>query len=612
MPRRSASSAISGRGSAGGDPPRIVESKAPILAPLAAGLPGGYRYLAVRDLAAEIEWAKARRMGPADYAARRRRPGPRCGPLPRGPDGRALPALPDRARAGRPDRLRGHARAHDRADRVRRRRRRRGPRSLSLVLGRRVPGHQPAPGRRCSMPGSAAADDLAVVGDEDQTIYTFTGATSDYLTGFATRYPDARTVALETNYRSTPQVLDLANRVLAAGRGRPRRTPARSDAAGRPKRLVASLPGRPRAVDRRVRIGRRRSSPRMIDAIRSLARAGTPYGSMAVLVRTNAQLPPIERALGVGRHRVPRPRRGILRPARGPPRDRRRRGRLPGGPATTPLVERLARRLRVASSASAATSRPQGEAAGERHAAVVTLLELAEDLVQRRSVGRAGGLPGRGRTADRAVEAGGDADRRRAAHLPPRQGPRMGRRLPACARGGQLPIRQATEPAELAEERRLLYVGITRARRHLWLSWATRRTGTTGREGRRSRSRFLDGLVPAPAWAGRGGATGPMRHRHARPRGSTRASARRSRTRCVPGGRPGPGPTPIAPFIVFHDSTIEAIAERRPRTIAELRRVPGVGPTKLDRYGEEILAVVAQDGPGGTGGNATTSTARDD
>jgi superfamily II DNA helicase RecQ len=49
----------------------------------------------------------------------------------------------------------------------------------------------------------------------------------------------------------------------------------------------------------------------------------------------------------------------------------------------------------------------------------------------------------------------------------------------------------------------------------------------------------------------------------------------------------------IAPFIVFHDSTIEAIAERRPRTIPELRRVPGIGPMKLDRYGEEIVAIVA-------------------
>jgi ATP-dependent DNA helicase RecQ len=52
----------------------------------------------------------------------------------------------------------------------------------------------------------------------------------------------------------------------------------------------------------------------------------------------------------------------------------------------------------------------------------------------------------------------------------------------------------------------------------------------------------------------------------------------------------------VAPFIVFHDSTIEAIAARRPRSIAELRRVPGVGPMKLDRYGEEIIGVVVRSG----------------
>jgi superfamily II DNA helicase RecQ len=49
----------------------------------------------------------------------------------------------------------------------------------------------------------------------------------------------------------------------------------------------------------------------------------------------------------------------------------------------------------------------------------------------------------------------------------------------------------------------------------------------------------------------------------------------------------------VSAFIIFHDSTIEAIAERRPRSIAELRRVPGVGPTKLDRYGDEIIGVIA-------------------
>ena len=57
--------------------PTILDSKAPILAPLAAGLPGGYRYLAVRDLAAEIEWAKARRIAAVRVRGASHRRGPR-------------------------------------------------------------------------------------------------------------------------------------------------------------------------------------------------------------------------------------------------------------------------------------------------------------------------------------------------------------------------------------------------------------------------------------------------------------------------------------------------------------------------------------------------------
>jgi DNA helicase-2/ATP-dependent DNA helicase PcrA len=76
--------------------------------------------------------------------------------------------------------------------------------------------------------------------------------------------------------------------------------------------------------------------------------------------------------------------------------------------------------------------------------------------------------------------------------------------LPAVEEG-LLPIRQASTPAEVAEERRLLYVGLTRARAHLWLSWAARRAGPSGREQPRKPSRFLDDLVPpGPAGSGRG------------------------------------------------------------------------------------------------------------
>src|SRR4029077_20323342 len=139
-------------------------------------------------------------------------------------------------------------------------------------------------------------DDLAVVGDEDQTIYTFTGATSDYLIGFADRYPGARIVPRETNYRSTPEVLALANTVLAAGRvAADERLPG--TAPRPPKRLIASRTSGPAPE-----IGGFPSDDAEVDAIveavRALARNGTAHGSMAVLVRTNAQLPPLEDAFG--------------------------------------------------------------------------------------------------------------------------------------------------------------------------------------------------------------------------------------------------------------------------------------------------------------------------
>jgi len=63
-------------------------------------------------------------------------------------------------------------------------------------------------------------DDLTVVGDANQTIYSFTGATPGYLLDFSRRFPDAAVVRLERDYRSTPQVVSLANRVISAARGR--------------------------------------------------------------------------------------------------------------------------------------------------------------------------------------------------------------------------------------------------------------------------------------------------------------------------------------------------------------------------------------------------------
>ncbi len=433
-------------------------------------------------------------------------------------------------------------------------------------------------------------DDLAVVGDEDQTIYTFTGATSDYLTGFAGRYPGARVVELTANFRSTPEVLGLANRVLAAGRAATDERNA-SGAAPRPaKRLEATRPAGPlpHVVGFETDVA---ELDGMVEAVRGLARGGTAYGEMAVLVRTNAQLPALEAGLGAAG--IPfhvRGERFFSRP------EVRRAMRVAAGLDGTAGVRRVAEtsalelptRLAEAFARELGVRRadvPEGDAARERHAAVMTLLELAEGLVVRE--------PGADATAFLAeverraeAEAGGAVDGLELLTYHRAKGLEWEAVFLPALEDGTLPIRQATEPGEVAEERRLLYVGITRARRHLWLSWARRRTAANGREGRRTRSRFLDGLVPGPIRTVRvmpsrpGSPQAPAGERS--PLSNALRAWRTARARA----------DTVAPFIVFHDSTIEAIADRQPRSIAELRRVPGVGPTKLDRYGEELIAVV--------------------
>jgi DNA helicase-2/ATP-dependent DNA helicase PcrA len=147
--------------------------------------------------------------------------------------------------------------------------------------------------------------------------------------------------------------------------------------------------------------------------------------------------------------------------------------------------------------------------------------------------------------------------------------------LPALDEG-TLPIRQAKDDEEVAEERRLLYVGITRARRFLALSSSSRRP-----------SRFLAELeLPRPAvrrvrvLPGAPIATAvPIADD-----GLLEALRRWRRERASEDGVPA--------YVVAHDTTLAEIAEARPRTLPALRRVRGMGPTKLERYGAEILAVL--------------------
>ena len=140
---------------------------------------------------------------------------------------------------------------------------------------------------------------------------------------------------------------------------------------------------------------------------------------------------------------------------------------------------------------------PDGEAASERHGAVVTLLELADDLVRTDpAADMAAFLAEVARRT--AIEAGGEAAGVELLTYHRAKGLEWDAVFLPALEEGTLPIRQATEPAELAEERRLLYVGITRARRYLWLSWATSRVAASGREGRRRPPWVVSGSNPRP------------------------------------------------------------------------------------------------------------------
>jgi DNA helicase-2/ATP-dependent DNA helicase PcrA len=573
--------------------PELLESKVPILARLARGLPGGYRFTPTKDLADEIEWAKSRRLTPATYVATV------------AGEGREAP-IPADLFAGI---WTGYERTKDRAGRL----------DFDDILLRTVELLETDAGAAAQVRDRyrwfsvdeyqdtsplqerllelwlGPGDDLCVVGDEDQTIYTFTGATPRFLQTFAERHPGTRQVTLTRNYRSSPEVLALANRLVAAD--------------GREKRLVAVRPSGP--TPRIVACGDDGTElDQVVTSIRSWLAEGTPAGEIAVLVRINAQLQPVEDALS--RAGIPFQLRGQGFFGRRDVREAIRiLRRLPepasGGDLAGALAQALTERLGY----EAENGHPAGGAdrggaeARERDAALARLLSLVEGL--RVDLPEAGPAELAADLDERAaIEASGVKDGVNLLTLHRAKGLEWDAVILPSVEEGLLPIRQADSPESVAEERRLFYVGLTRARRHLLVSWARQRSGPSGRENRRRPSRFLADLGSVPGspggpprrvidLGGPGGPGGPGAVRRAgavradRPASSvdpaTFEALRAWRTEAARAAG-------VPAYVVAHDSLLEALADRRPDSIPALRRVPGMGPTRLERYGEAILAVL--------------------
>jgi ATP-dependent DNA helicase UvrD/PcrA len=573
-----------------GEPmPALLDSKIPILARIARGLPGHYRFTPAKDLAEEIEWAKSHRTGPRGYPQAATAAG-REPPIPVDLFVRAFDGYERaRVRAGRIDFDDLLTETVDLLETDRD--------AAALVRARKgwfsVDEYQDTNPLQQRLLELWLGDrrDLCVVGDEDQTIYAFAGASSSFLVGFADRMPGARSVTLVRNYRSTPQVLALANRLVAA-EGRTKGLTATRE-AGSPPDIVRHAT----AADELAGI---------VAWIRDLVSRGTVAGEIAVLTRMNAQLEPIEDALtraGIvyavrGQAFYQRPEvRAALASLRRP--GLAARGRALGADVRARWAANLGYEGEAAPGAHAPGTRapgdgpPGGGASGdealEQQASFETLLAIVDGVVRAEPDATAGRLVAElERRAAAEREGGGTGVNLLTLHRA--KGLEWDAVCLPALEEGSLPIRQAIddEPA-IAEERRLLYVGITRARRHLRLSWAERRE-SRGRETRRRPSRFLLDLRERQRRTVRTLPGPPPRAQS--PRAGTDADPLFAALRAWRTDRARAAATP--PYVIAHDATLSAIAEAQPRTLAALRRIKGMGPARLERYGEEILEVTAR------------------
>ncbi|WP_179199437.1 ATP-dependent DNA helicase UvrD2 [Streptomyces viridochromogenes] len=469
-------------------------------------------------------------------------------------------------------------------------------------------------------------DSLCVVGDASQTIYSFTGATPDHLLDFRSRHPGATVVKLVRDYRSTPQVVRLANGLLSQARGRAadHRLELVSQRDPGPEPVYTEYTDEPAEAEGAAR------------RIRDLMDAGVPAAEIAVLFRTNSQSETYEQALADAG--IPYQLRGAERFFDRPEVRKasvalRGAARFGGNDSLLDDAVDLPSQVRAVLSGEGWTSEPPAGsgAVRERWESLAALVHLAQDFAAAKS----------GATlADLVAELD---ERANAQHAPTVQGVTLASLH--SAKGlewdavflvgvaeGMMPISYAKTDEQVEEERRLLYVGVTRARRHLHVSWAlTRAPG--GRPNRRP-SRFLDGLRPgsggAAGRAASGGGTGGVE------RGYTRGSTgrredvprrrQRSPARCRVCGRTliDAGEMKLMrcencpsdmneglyerlrdwradqarrsgqpDFCVFTNRTLMAIAEAEPSSPDELARIPGLLKRKLDRYGAEVLAICA-------------------
>ena len=370
---------------------------------------------------------------------------------------------------------------------------------------------------------------------------------------------------LHRDYRSTPQVVELANRLVGGGEAGVTLVGQRAEG---PAPTFAEFDDEPaEAADVAARC-------------KALVAAGTPAAEIAILFRINAQSEVYEAALT--REGVPYILRGGERFFdRAEVREARLllRGAARSGEVADDTLPDAVRGV-LGSLGWYPDNAPPSGAARERWESLAALVTLADDLLA--TVPEA--------TLETFVA---ELDQRASAqHAPTVQGVTLaslhsskGLEWDAVFLVGltdtTVPYQHATTPEQIAEEKRLLYVGITRARERLAMSWALARS--PGQRRGRKASRFLDGLRPVT-----GARVSPKRTKAARPEAADAELFGRLREwRKLQAAAQS-----VPPYVVFSDATLVAIADARPKSRAGLGQISGVGATKLERYADPLLEVL--------------------
>lgn len=442
-------------------------------------------------------------------------------------------------------------------------------------------------------------DSLCVVGDPAQTIYTFAGATDSFLLSLPQRFDNATTVSLVRNYRSRTPIVEAANQVLAhTGRRSLVLQPTRS--GGRPPQLIefpddaAEATGIAQHIQAEITAGRRPSD-------------------IAVLFRTNGQSRAVEEALSDAKigyvlrggeryfaRREVKEAMAMLRAAAS--------SRTPA-----PLGETVAD---VLGSLGWTSSGPENAGAlRERWESLSALVSLAEQMQD------AAELPVP--LADFIAEL---EDRQEHQFAPTVEGVTLA--SVHAAKGlewdsvhiigmseGLLPISYATTPSEIAEERRLFYVALTRARDELTISWSLSRQA--GSRSQRKPSRFIPQMRGA---AERSAGPPARRNRISQGAAASRAAvckrcgkplgsaAEQRMGRCAGCAesadsavlsalqqwrKDAAAQLRVPEYMVCTTATLAAIAEVKPVSVGDLERVPGMGAVKMGQFGQQIVDVVA-------------------